>query len=206
MSGERGAKERTPADAWPSLTTNFRAAPREAPVAEDGQWVMASRDYASTRFSGLSQITSANVAQLKLAWTFSDGNVYGHEGAPLVVGSTLYWVSPFPNKLYALDLARPGAPLKWQYEPPVQPAAQGVACCDKVNRGAAYADGRIYFATLDNQVAAVDAATGAEAWRVRIGDINRGETITMAPLVVKGKVLVGNSGGEMGVRGWLTAL
>jgi PQQ-dependent dehydrogenase (methanol/ethanol family) len=173
--------------------------------AEDGQWVMAAKDYANTRFSGLDQITAANVRGLRLAWTFSDGNLQGHEGAPLVVGSTMYWVSPFPNQLFALDLTKPGAPLKWNYAPPYLAAAQGVACCDNVNRGAMYADGRIYYATLDDQVIAVDTA-GREVWRVRVGDINRGETMTMAPLVVKGKVIVGNAGGEMGVRGWLTAL
>jgi PQQ-dependent dehydrogenase (methanol/ethanol family) len=81
-----------------------------------------------------------------------------------------------------------------------------VACCDVVNRGAAYADGRVFYNTLDNQVIAVDAATGRLAWRAHVGDINVGETMTMAPLVVKGRVLVGNSGGELGVRGWLTAL
>ena len=86
------------------------------------------------------------------------------------------------------------------------PASQGVACCDVVNRGAAYDDGKIYYNTLDNQTVAVDAKTGREVWKTRVGDINKGESMTMAPLVVKGKVLVGNSGGEFGVRGWLTAL
>jgi len=96
--------------------------------------------------------------------------------------------------------------VRWSYRPPSLSAARGVACCDVVHRGAACADGRVFYATLDNQVIAVDAATGAEAWRVRVGEINRGETMTMAPLVVKGKVVVGNSGGALGVRGWLTAL
>ena len=115
QSGEQGAAEREAgAGPWPTLKTNFAVTPRSAPVAEDGQWTMAARDYASTRFSGLDQINTRNVASLKLAWTFSDGNFYGHEGAPLVVGSTLYWVSPFPNQLFALDLARDGA-LKWTY-------------------------------------------------------------------------------------------
>ncbi len=96
--------------------------------------------------------------------------------------------------------------MKWKFDPKPSASAQGVACCDVVNRGAAYADGRLFINTLDAQTIAVDAATGRELWRTKLGDINRGETITMAPLVVKGKVLVGNSGGEFGVRGWLTAL
>ena len=169
------------------------------------EWTMPARDYASTRYSPLAQITAGNVRQLRLAWTYSTGSLRGHEGAPLIVGSTLYLVTPFPNELVALDLSRKGA-LKWRYQPPYLRGASGAACCDWVNRGASYADGVIYFATLDNQVVAVDAEHGKEKWRVRVGDINRGETITMAPLVVRGKVLVGNSGGEFGVRGWLTAL
>ena len=117
----------------------------------------------------------------------------------------MYIVTPFPNELHALDLTASGA-RKWTYKPPYLRSARGVACCDVVNRGAAYWDGKVYFVTLDNQVAAVDAVSGKEVWRVRLGDINHGETMTMAPLIVKGMVLVGNSGGEMGVRGWLTAL
>ena len=124
-------------------------------VDDDGQWTMAPKDYASTRFSSLAEITTANVRGLQLAWTFSTGINRGQEAAPLVVGSTMYVVTPFPNQLHALDLARHGA-LKWSYEPPQLPAAAGVACCDVVNRGAAYADGRVFYATLDNQVIAVD--------------------------------------------------
>ena len=96
--------------------------------------------------------------------------------------------------------------MKWKYEPQPEAASQGVACCDVVNRGPTYDKGRIYFNTLDGQTVAVDANSGKEIWKVKIADINIGETMTMAPLVVKGKVLVGNSGGEYGVRGWLTAL
>ena len=85
----------------------------------------------------------------------------------------MYIVTPFPNLLYALDLSQPGAPLKWKYAPPVSSAEQGVACCDVVNRGAAYWDGRIYFNTLDAHTVAVDAETGQEVWNTRLGDINQ---------------------------------
>lgn len=184
-----------------------QAAPSlQAALADDSQWVMPAKNYESTRFSGLSQVNAGNVARLQVAWTFSTGLVHGHEAAPLVVGDTMYVVTPFPNYLYALDLKQPGGPLKWTYKPRPERAAQGVACCDVVNRGAAYADGKIIYNTLDMQTVAVDAETGKEVWKTKLGDINLGETITMAPLVVKDKVLVGNSGGELGVRGWLTAL
>jgi lanthanide-dependent methanol dehydrogenase len=177
-----------------------------ASAADDGQWIMPARNFASTRYSGLNEITAGNVAQLRLAWTFSTGVTRGHEAAPLVVGNTMYVVTPFPNLLYALDLSQPGAPLKWTYKPDPALASQGVACCDLVNRGASYFDGKIFYNTLDAHTVAVDAKTGKEVWKTKVGDITKGESVTMAPLVVKGKVLVGNSGGEFGVRGWLTAL
>lgn len=177
-----------------------------ATPAAAGEWVMAPGDYANTRYSSLTDINTGNVAQLREAWSFSTGTLGGHEAAPLVIGQTMYVITPFPNRLYALDLTKPGAAVKWQYDPDPQSAAKGVACCDTVNRGVAYADGRIFLNTLDGFTAAVDAQTGREIWKVQLGDINLGETITMAPMVVKDKVLVGNSGGEFGVRGWLKAL
>jgi PQQ-dependent dehydrogenase (methanol/ethanol family) len=177
-----------------------------ATVPGDGEWPMAARDYASTRFSPLDEIRTTNVATLELAFSLSTGIDKGHEAAPIVVGDTMYVVTPYPNLVLALDLAKPGANLKWKFDPKTNASAQGVACCDAVNRGAAYDNGRLFFNTLDNYAIALDAATGSELWRTKLGDIAKGETMTMAPLVVKGKVLVGNSGGELGVRGWLTAL
>lgn len=181
-------------------------APAQAQQGPDGEWPMAARDHASTRFSPLGQITPANVAQLKLVFSFDMGVNRGQEAAPIVVGNTMYVVAPYPNFLYALDLTKPDAPLKWKFTPNPDARAQGVACCDVVNRGVAFADGKVFMNTLDGQSIAVDAATGKEVWRTKLADIGRGETITMAPLVVKDKVLVGNSGGELGVRGWLVAL
>lgn len=188
-------------------TAPARARPAASAFArDDGQWTMPAKDYASTRYSSLAQINRANVRNLGLAFTFSTGIAKGHEAAPLVVGNTMYIVTPFPNIVYALDLTKPGAPAKWTYRPKPLSAAQGVACCDVVNRGAAYANGRIFFNTLDGRTIALDANSGRPVWQTKLGDINKGETITMAPLVADGKVLVGNSGGEMGVRGWITAL
>ncbi len=171
---------------------------------DPAQWIMPAKNYASTRYSELDQINAGNVDKLQLAWTFSLGVNRGQEAAPIVVNGTMYVVGPFPNTLFALD-ATDGT-LKWSYTPPTEFASQGVACCDVVNRGAAYADGKIVYNTLDNHTVAVDAETGEEVWHTKLGEISRGETMTMAPLVVKDKVLVGVSGGEMGVRGWITAL
>ncbi|HEX3684178.1 MAG TPA: methanol/ethanol family PQQ-dependent dehydrogenase [Bryobacteraceae bacterium] len=173
---------------------------------DDGQWVMPAKNYASTRFSTLDQINTGNVQSLKLAWTFSTGLTHGHEAAPLIVNNTMYIVTPYPNYLYALDLTKPGAPMKWVYQPNPEPSSQGTACCDVVNRGAAYWNGKIYYNTLDVHTVAVDAATGKEVWNTKLGDINLGESMTMAPIVAKGKVIDGNSGGEFGVRGWLAGL
>ena len=106
--------------------------------------------------------------------------------------------------MFALD-AKTGS-LKWQYNPDPSPSSKGVACCDWVNRGGAYAFGNIYYNTLDGFTVAVNAQTGKQVYKTKLGDITKGETITMAPLVVKDKVLVGDSGGEFGVRGWLTAV
>lgn len=191
----------------PQTETNYQAPSYLGKLeTDDGQWIRPAKDYASTRYSTLNQINSANAKNLQVAFTFSTGLTKGEEAAPLIVNNTMYIITPFPNKLYALDLTKLGAPLKWTYEPFPTPAAQGVACCDVVNRGGSFYDGKIYYNTLDDQTIAVDAATGHEIWKVRLGNINQGETLTMAPLVVKGKVLVGVSGGEFGVRGWLTAL
>ena len=177
-------------------------------MQDDKQWPMAAKNYANTRFSSLDQINAGNVGQLQLAWTFSVGAPRGQEAAPLAVNGTIFVVGPYagvhPNQVFALDAAT--GDLKWSYAPKPNPAAQGVACCDVVTRGLAYDNGKIFLATLDGHAVALDANTGKELWHTKLGDINLGETITMAPLVVKGKVLIGNSGGEMGVRGWLTAL
>jgi lanthanide-dependent methanol dehydrogenase len=182
------------------------APPASAAPAEDGQWTMPAKNFASTRYSDLNEINTENVKNLQVAFTFSTGVNKGQEAAPLVVGNTMYVLTPYPNILYALDLTKPGAPLKWQYNPKPAAASQGVACCDVVNRGPVFAHGKIYFNTLDAHTVAVDAETGKEAWKTKLGEINSGETMTMAPLVVKDKVLVGISGGEYGVRGWIQAL
>ncbi len=104
-----------------------------------GEWPLATKDYANTRYSDLTEINASNAKNLRLAFTFSTGVLRGHEAAPLMVGNTLYVVTPYPNHLYALDLTKPGAPTKWQFSPKPLAASQGIACCDTVNRGVAFA-------------------------------------------------------------------
>jgi glucose dehydrogenase len=123
---------------------------------------MPGKNYAGLRFSGLDQINVGNANNLQVAWTFSVGVLRGQEAAPIVADNTMFVVTPYPNILYALDLTKPGGPLKWKFEPQPAAAAQGVVCCDTVNRGAVYAGGKIFFNTLDNQTIAVDANTGQE--------------------------------------------
>ncbi len=181
-------------------TLNF--APNDPP----GEWRSQARDYANTRYSTLDQINTGNVAELRLAWTFSDGTLNGHEAAPLVVDNTMFVVTPFPDILFALDLTRAGEPIKWTFKPNPSPISKGKACCDTVTRGVAYANGKLIYNLLDDHTVAVDAKTGKEVWRTKMGNVETGETMTMAPFVVGNKVLVGDSGGEMGVWGWIAAL
>ncbi|HET6853133.1 MAG TPA: PQQ-binding-like beta-propeller repeat protein, partial [Pyrinomonadaceae bacterium] len=177
-----GACTRRDLQPSPAGQNRVLTAPTGASVAaepEDGQWTMPAKNYASTRFSGLEDINTGNVANLKLAWSFSTGVVRGHEAAPIVANNTMYVITPYPNIVYALDLTQAGAPVKWKYESNPSSSAQGVACCDVVNRGVVYADGKIFFNTLDAQTIALDAATGTEVWKTRVGDINQGESMTM---------------------------
>ena len=169
------------------------------------QWVMPTGDYANHRYSTLKQINAQNVKDMHPVWSFSTGVLRGHEGGPLIIGNTMYVHTPFPNKVFALDLNDSGKIL-WVYEPKQDPSVIPVMCCDTVNRGVAYGDGKIILDQADASVVALDAKTGKELWKVANGDPKKGETMTSAPMIVKDKVLVGISGGEFGVQGRLTAL
>ncbi|MFU0506782.1 methanol/ethanol family PQQ-dependent dehydrogenase [Pseudaminobacter sp. NGMCC 1.201702] len=168
---------------------------------------MPTGDYANTRFSKLNQITKENVKDLQVKWTFSTGVLRGHEGGPLIIGDVMYVHTPFPNIVYALDLNNDGKIL-WKYEPKQDPNVIPIMCCDTVNRGVAYGDGKIILNQADTTVVALDAKTGKVAWSVKNGDQidgSKGESGTSAPMVVKDKVIIGVSGAEFGVRGWIAA-
>ena len=167
-------------------------------------WVMPARTYDNQRYSPLKQINTSNVGKLQAAWTFSTGVLRGHEGAPLVIGNMMYLHTPFPNIVYALDLDH-DAQILWKYEPKQDPNVIPVMCCDTVNRGLSYGDGKIFLHQADTTVVALDAKTGKVVWSVKNGDPSKGQTGTSAPHVIKDKVLVGISGGEFGVQCHVTA-
>jgi PQQ-dependent dehydrogenase (methanol/ethanol family) len=167
-------------------------------------WVMPAGDYFNQRYSKLNQINAQNVGKLQVAWTFSTGVLRGHEGGPLIIGDVMYVHGPFPNPVFALDLKNDGKIL-WKYEPKQDPNVIPVMCCDTVNRGLSYADGKIFLHQADTTLVALDAKTGKVAWSVKNGDPSKGQTGTSAPHVIKDKVLVGISGGEFGVQCHVTA-
>ena len=136
-------------------------------------WVMPAGDYANTRYSKLKQINAANVGKLQVAWTFSTGVLRGHEGGPLVIGNMMYVHTPFPNKVYALDLTKDNK-IVWKYEPKQDPNVIPVMCCDTVNRGVAYGDGKIFLHQADTTLVALDAKTGKVAWSAKNGDPEQG--------------------------------
>jgi PQQ-dependent dehydrogenase (methanol/ethanol family) len=170
------------------------------------QWVMPNGNYSGWNYSALDQINLSNVGNLTMAWSLQLGILDAHEASPLVIGNTMYIVTPKPNYVYALDLTRDGV-IKWEFRPeiPQMDAAIKAACCGAETRGLAYADGKIFYSTLDGQVFALNAEDGKVVWRAQNADITIGETASAMPLIVNDKVIVGVMGGEKGVRGHVTA-
>jgi PQQ-dependent dehydrogenase (methanol/ethanol family) len=175
----------------------------EAKMADSKNWAAQAGDMWNQRYSKLNQITKANVGKLQVAWTFSTGVLRGHEGSPLVINGTMYLHSPFPNKVFAIDLETQR--IKWRYEPKQDTAVISQMCCDTVNRGLAYAEGKIFLQQADSNLVALDANTGKVLWTVKNGDPKVGAVNTNAPHVFKDKVITGIAGGEWGVRGYLAA-
>ncbi|MEZ5594432.1 MAG: methanol/ethanol family PQQ-dependent dehydrogenase [Gammaproteobacteria bacterium] len=172
-------------------------------TADPNNWAIWGGNYAGQRYSELDQINAENVGDLQVAWTFSTGVLRGHEGGPLVVGDTLYIHTPFPNKVFAIDLN--DQTIIWKYEPKQDPSVIPVMCCDTVSRGLAYADGKIFLQQADTTLVALNAQSGEVVWSVKNGDPKKGETNTNAPVVINDKIITGISGGEYGVRGFVAA-
>lgn len=193
---------------WPCLALAaspvFAADTDLAQLSKDPKnWTMQAGSLSNQRYSELKQINSKNAKNLQVAWMFSTGVLRGHEGGPLVIGDTMYLHSPFPNKVFAISLDDQS--IRWKYEPKQDPTVIPVMCCDTVNRGLAYSNGKIFLQQADTTLVALDAKTGAELWKTKVGDPKIGETTTNAPHIFKDKLLTGISGGEFGVRGRIAA-
>jgi quinohemoprotein ethanol dehydrogenase len=169
---------------------------------EPGNWMTYGRTYTEQRFSPLKQIDDSNVSQLGFAWHFDLDTHRGQEATPIVVDGVMYFTSAW-SKVFALNAAT--GTLLWSYDPKVPPEWDVNVCCDVVNRGVAVWRGKVFFGSLDGRLIALDAASGKRVWETRTTDLAKRYSITGAPRVVKGKVLIGNGGGEMGVRGYVSA-
>jgi lanthanide-dependent methanol dehydrogenase len=172
-------------------------------TANPKNWAMQAGDMYNQRYSKLNQINAGNVGKMQVAWTFSTGVLRGHEGSPLVVDGIMYLHSPFPNKVFAVNLDDQS--IIWKYEPKQDPSVIAQMCCDTVNRGVAYAENKVFLQQADSTLVALDAKTGKVVWSVKNGDPKVGAVNTNAPHVFKDKVITGISGGEWGVRGFLAA-
>jgi len=166
-------------------------------------WAAQAGDFENHRYSKLKQINTGNVNKMQVAWTFSTGVLRGHEGSPLVIDGMMYLHSPFPNKVFAINLE--DQKIVWKYEPKQDTAVVAQMCCDTVNRGLAYAEGKVFLQQADSMLVALDAKSGKVIWSVKNGDPKVGAVNTNAPHVYKDKVITGISGGEWGVRGYITA-
>ncbi|MGH8238322.1 MAG: PQQ-binding-like beta-propeller repeat protein, partial [Steroidobacteraceae bacterium] len=165
-------------------------------------WLTHGGTYDEQRFSPLAAIGQGNVKDLQLAWYFDLDTKRGQEATPLVVDGTMYVTSAW-SKVFALD-ARTGKE-KWRFDPQVVGDKAIDACCDVVNRGVAAWGRSVFVGTLDGRLIALDMRSGKPLWSVQTTDPKKRYTITGAPRVIKGKVIIGNGGGEMGVRGYVSA-
>ena len=175
----------------------------EKNIANEKNWAMQAGDMSNQRYSRLKQINKGNVDKLRVAWTFSTGVLRGHEGSPLVVDGIMYLHSPFPNKVFAVELET--QKILWKYEPKQDSSVIAQMCCDTVNRGVAYAENKVILQQADSILVALNAKTGKPVWSVKNGDAKLGAVNTNAPHIFKDKVITGISGGEWGVRGFIAA-
>lgn len=172
-------------------------------MADPANWAQQAGDNYNQRYSKLNQITDKNVDKLQVAWTFSTGVLRGHEGSPLVIGDMMYIHSAFPNNVFAVDLNT--QEIVWKHMPKQDTAVIAQMCCDTVNRGLAYGDGKIFLQRADSVLEALDAKTGKVVWSAVNGDPKLGAVNTNSPHVFGDKVITGISGGEWGVRGYISA-
>ena len=196
------ASVETPQAVAPAPRLDVDGARIAAADNEPGNWLSYGRSYDEQRYSPLDQVNDSNVSELGLAWHYDFDTNRGLEASPIVVDGVMFTSGAW-SRVYALD-ARSGE-LLWQYDPQVPPEWAVHACCDVVNRGVALWQGAVFVGTLDGRLISLDAATGSVNWSVQTTDRDKPYTITGAPRVVKGKVIIGNGGAEYGVRGYVSA-
>jgi len=201
-AAEAQATVQDPAERVRAATSTINDARIRNANAEPGNWMSTGRTYDEQRFSPLDQINQDNVGQLGLAWYWNTGTKRGLESTPIVVDGVMFNSGSW-SVVWAHD-ARTGE-LLWEFDPQVPREWGKFACCDVVNRGVAAWEGKIFVGTIDGRLIALDAATGKPVWEVQTTDRERPYTITGAPRVVKGKVIIGNGGAELGVRGYFSA-
>ena len=187
------AEDESGGAAWSTLLNQSR---------DPSDWVTYGGTFEEQRFSPLAQVSEKNVNNLGLSWSFEFDTNRGQESTPLVLDGVIYVTTAW-SKVYALD-AKTGREL-WRYDPEVPGEYGAKGCCDVVNRGAAIYDGKLYFGTFDGRLIALDAKSGKPVWSVVTVDQSKTYTITGAPRIVKGKVVIGNGGAELGARGYVTA-
>jgi lanthanide-dependent methanol dehydrogenase len=201
--------------AWPAANHALAGSDSDfaAHLKDPNQWVGPGHDFGLNRHSALKDINVGNASKLHLTWAQSSGTLRGHEGQPVVINDVggkamMFMVSGWPNIVQALDLSDPDNPKQvWSYNKQTDRDLSAVprACCDTVNRGLSYADGKIVFATLDGFVVALDAQTGKEIWVVKHSFPEHGETVTSVPIIAADKVIAGFGGDEFAARGRLVA-
>jgi len=174
----------------------------DAAASDADNWLTYGRTYAEQRYSELTQVSDGNIGQLGLAWAVELDTARGQEATPIVVDGVMYTSTAW-SKVLALDAATGG--VLWRFDPHNEGSKAAHACCDVVNRGVAVWKGRVYVGTIDGRLIALDARTGEKVWEVVTVDQAQPYTVTMAPRVVRDKVIIGNSGAELGVRGYVSA-
>ncbi len=171
-------------------------------AANASDWGVYGGDTGNTRFSANTQVNAGNVSKLSVKWALQLGTNRSQESTPIIVGDTMYVTSSFgPKNVFAVN-AKTGE-VKWRYSPEIPKGVDQFACCDVNSRGVSYADGKIYFGTLDARLIALDAKTGKEVWASKVVDYTQGSVITSPPTVAKNVIVTGFGGGEYGVRGAL---
>ena len=171
-------------------------------AANASDWGVYGGDTGNTRFSENKQVNASNVSKLSVKWALQLGTNRSQESTPIIVGDTMYVTSSFgPKNVFAVN-AKTGE-VKWRYSPEIPKGVDQFACCDVNSRGVSYADGKIYFGTLDARLIALDAKTGKEVWASKVVDYTQGSVITSPPTVAKNVIVTGFGGGEYGVRGAL---